>query len=169
MLSSPSIYKLLKEYRMPHLQFFVICTKAIVEKDSNALSLFNVLDALSVEYDEHKSVNAANPSRIDRSWNSVTQWIKESADEEATFEQRLEIIFPDGSTSGEAISELLFKQSAKVVCVTEGDNIPYIGPGVYLFRLSYRQSSSETNWQILSEYPMAISTNFGAQSKANSA
>ncbi len=146
---------------MPHLQFFIPCDKVIINKEDDDLSIIGVLDGLLVESQDNQPVSDEKPVRLPRSWYTVAQWHKEVGDEEVAFQQRVQIVLPNGKLSGRSVSSRHYLHDQKAIFATKGTAIPFIGSGTYRFRLSFRvgdYEEEEIGWKIAAEYLFTIIT-----------
>ncbi len=136
---------------MPRLLVYAMCQKAIIDRDEtlSLISLFNGIELLPEAGQlEPSSTTAFN-------WSMVSCWLRTSEDDGKTFEQRLQVVFPDGSARGESI--LTFKMSSRIhqntVTATE---FPVGQSGEYQMRISLREVAEGRDFEIVSDYPFEV-------------
>jgi hypothetical protein len=136
---------------MPKLLLFVPCQKVIVDEREHSASLISVMEQLTVNVTSPVPANAQIPFN----WTIVTLWTKTPDDEEKTFEQRTEVILPDGSTFLSAVVSFnLSKQSHRNIVDIFG--YPISQEGQHIIRLYIRESGKSKEWNFQAEYPVKL-------------
>ena len=156
---------------MPRLQFFIPCDRVLVNKEDQDLSIIGVLDGLSIEIEDPKLPDNGKTLSLPHNWTTIAQWRRVSGDEKTAFQQRVQIVLPNGKLSGQSLSSTIFLTAPIAVLASRGTALPFIGSGTYLFRLSYRlgvykEQEKEKGWKTASEYPISITA--GSSKKGDS-
>lgn len=79
---------------MPKLIMFTPCEKIIID-DNNTASLIAIMHGVTASSPADKEIpkNAVAP----KEWAIYTSWMREQGDETKSFEQKLQILWPDGT------------------------------------------------------------------------
>jgi hypothetical protein len=80
----------------------VLCTKSLVDSDTNNISLFEIVDELTVE-------NFTNPGVIKVDYEIVTLWYREKAEKKESVEYKINLVTPSGKDKGGPEVECIFK------------------------------------------------------------
>ena len=139
---------------MPRLLFFVPAEKAMTERDNSALSLITIMNGLQVERPA-EGVDLPADAMLPVRWAVAAMWFREPGDEGKAFEQRVEVVLPDGSIGATAILPFALPRRTHHGTV-RGDLFPVGQAGEYLFRLALREAGTDDEWQIITEYPFEV-------------
>lgn len=136
---------------MPRLILFGMCKKAITDRNDSTVSLITLLYGITANSEEPIPPDAAIPF----DWSVVTAWVRSPEDEGKTFEQRIEIHMPDGTTTGEAVTT--FKVSARSHSNTiNGNAFPVGQVGEYQIQLWLREVAEGEDWEHIADYPFEV-------------
>jgi hypothetical protein len=134
---------------MPKLLAFVPCERVIVAKDDNSTTLISLMQGLHIELPEDAPDKVVAPM----SWATFSLWYKQPGDEGVTYEQRVELIDPDGQVlaaqTGEFQMDKTFHRHTN-----RSFGVPLRRGGDYTLRLSLRRVGSE--FATVMEYPWPI-------------
>jgi hypothetical protein len=138
---------------MPQLRVFAACQQVLVNLEDRSVSLISLLDTVRVEIPEGEALpfNMAIPFK----WSGFALWHRQAEEEQKRFEQRLELLLPNGELA--AYLEQTFqmpKERHRVFGVF--DKLIVEQEGECLVKLLLREAGSEEEWQEISEYPITI-------------
>ncbi|MBI3909531.1 MAG: hypothetical protein HY320_01190 [Armatimonadetes bacterium] len=89
-------------------------------------------------------------------WTMLAEWLRSPEDEGKTFEQRTQVVMPDGTEKGEAT--IRFSMTARRHRnKTNVNGFPMGQEGEYILRLSLREVAEGACWQVVAEYPVLVS------------
>jgi len=136
---------------MLKLQIFLPAERVIVDKEEMA-SLINVLDSVTVEADDQSKIK--DESAVPLSWQIFAIWRKtDVADGKKKFEQRLELLRPDGSSVFEVIQPLkLDTTHFNFRAITKIGAMPIGQEGILALKMYLRETGEVNQWQEMSEY-----------------
>lgn len=140
---------------MPRFLFLIPCVKAITDKKDNSITVVSVLHGISpvAELDEVFAPDAVVPF----SWSVVAGWREEAGDEGQAFEQRLQLIQPDGNQGFDSLHRFSF-DALTVQTTADVPFFPVGQAGLHLLRLSVRRMAAEEEdaWKNVFEYPLNV-------------
>ncbi len=88
-------------------------------------------------------------------WHLIAQWRRLPEDEEKQFEQRIQLILPNGKITHES-SNTFNLQSNSYRHVLRFTGMPVGLPGNLLLRLSVREANTTQRWKNVTEYPLEV-------------
>jgi hypothetical protein len=140
---------------MPHLLLFAPCQKAILDKGDNSLSIIGVMHGLVA------NLSAIDPKPLPANavaplvWSAASIWLRTPEDEGKAFEQKVDVIDPNGSRF-DSNNASLFKMTHRTHHITiNGAGFPIAVAGEYKVVLSLREVGQE-EWRKIIEYPVEI-------------
>jgi hypothetical protein len=140
---------------MPSLLIFGICEKAIIDRETNQVSMINIINGATVQPIEGEF---AADAVIPMPWACVSTWQKEPDDEGKTFEQRLDLVKPNDETLH--LSDLPFKMSQeRHQNYVASNGFPVGQTGKYQVQIWLREIEEGKEWELLREYPLLIAHN----------
>ena len=138
---------------MPRLLTFGVCQKAIVSKFDDSISMINLLFGCTVTLDDLIPIQDV---AVPFEWAAVSAWLIESNDNNKTYEQKINIYYPNGASAGESIIAFKFNARSHQNMIAS-NNFPVGQAGEYILRLSVRElANEEEEWKIVSEYPFEV-------------
>lgn len=136
---------------MPKLLLFAPCQKAIIDQHENTASLIAVIETLTVPIGDPIADNA----QIPLSWVIVSLWSHELGEEDKSFEQRTEVILPNGDSVLNAVISFQPIQPYHRNIVTVF-GYPIAQSGKHTLRLSIRESGESNPWVVVAEFPILV-------------
>ena len=140
---------------MPRLLAFLPCERAIISRDDGSVTLVQVFHGYTVGIPEQAlGQRALLPIR----WSVLTYWLREAGDENAQFEQLVELVSGDGETLLTQESQFtIAKQTHSQVGQVLGFPVPSARQGdiPYSLRVSLRRIG-QPDYQLVAEYPIVI-------------
>jgi hypothetical protein len=135
---------------VPRCLFTIACRKASIEAHTSVLSLFEIIEELTVPADARLE---AGPTLVQPAFELVTQWERA---ERATGERRngrFCLRSPDGQdlVGGPFVVDLSQHLRARIVAQVPG--IPYCGPGPYRIVVELQEGDE---WTLAGEYPIEV-------------
>ncbi|HLK59028.1 MAG TPA: hypothetical protein VKU00_20880 [Chthonomonadaceae bacterium] len=137
---------------MPKLLLFMPSQKTILDQRDNAFSLISTIETVTAQINEGEMPpNAALPL----SWEISTVWYQIPEDVGRTFEQRVQLIGPDGTSLVEvqATFQMGYRTQRNLGVVP---GFPVGQAGEYQLRLSLREAQNDQNWTMVAEYPILV-------------
>ena len=137
---------------MPKLLLFIPSQKTILDQRDNSFTLISTIENITAQITEGEMPsNAALPL----SWEISTVWYQIPEDQGKTFEQRVELIGPNGASLMEvqATFQMGFRTQRNLGVVP---GFPVGQSGEHQLRLSLREANSLQNWTTVAEYPILI-------------
>lgn len=148
---------------MPRLLLFAPCQRAIIDRTDTSVSLIAVMNSITAEsFEPNLSPDAVGVLL----WAAVTIWEQTPGDEDRTFEQRVQIVRPDGEAVGEGAISFAFAERIHQTAVS-GTFFPVGQPGLCQMRLSLRETGDEHNWAVVTEYPVEVRTHHTQEGQIN--
>ncbi len=132
------------ELKITHV-WSVICTSSSVDQATNNVSLYNILEQLTVPKEILNKMKEKSIAEIilNINFEIVNFWIKKIKDENISAEEQIEIIDPQGKTLGIQKFPLKIpanKQRSRFILSMNGFKMTI--PGDYVFQISVRDSES---------------------------
>lgn len=127
----------------------VACSHAVVDRDSNNVSLLNVIEQLRIQ--EAPRPDAVLPFQLD----VMTLWAREDLEVPETGNSRLKFVSPAGKTlcTFEAVVDLSSHERSRAKLTFQG--LPLRNSGIYKFRIE-QKSEGATRWRKVSEIPLSV-------------
>jgi hypothetical protein len=136
---------------MPKLLLFAPCQKAIIDQRENTASLIAVIETFTVPIGDPIADNA----QIPLNWAIVSLWLRELGEEDKSFEQRTEVILPNGDSVLNAVISFqpiqLYHRNTVTVF-----GYPIAQSGKHTLRLSIRESGESNPWEVVAEFPILV-------------
>jgi len=132
---------------------FAPCEKVIIGSD-NVSSLISIMEAYTVAVREELPVDASTPNV----WFVVTFWNRtEEIEDVRNFEQRVDIIRPDGENIGSVLQAFEVSNAfLNFRNVTQVQGFPIGVAGMLNLRLSLREAGDSNEWREIADFPIRI-------------
>jgi hypothetical protein len=140
---------------MPRQILFAVAENIIVSAEDHAASLINLITGLTIQVAGPLPEPLPEPITIPVKMTVCVVWLREPEDEDKLFEQRVEIVLPEGQALGESLVRFGIPDRSHVNTV-KFLSFPVSTPGVYQVRLSLRETNGGDNWRFIADYPMQI-------------
>jgi hypothetical protein len=111
---------------MPKLEYFLVCESVALDRDTNRLSLFHVVE-------EFRPVPAERPARIVAQLVAVCCWYEEPEDAGKDFLALLRLRVPDGTIHEFSMAFQMNSRRQRLMFHLQG--IPSLSPGELAFEL----------------------------------
>lgn len=135
---------------MKHI-WSVLCTKSIIDQETNNLSLINVIEEIRPQSP------LPEKGEVPFGYSLVTLWTRDKQKEPESGDVRIKFISPSGKTLQTCMEYTVTldnnTQRSRVRAVIQ--SLPINQGGIYNFRIEYKVGSS---WKKASEIPVTIST-----------
>jgi hypothetical protein len=138
---------------MPRLLLFAPCIKAIIDREDASLSMISILSGARVSPNEQEEL--PSDAIVHMTWAAVSIWERMAGDENKTFEQRFQVVPPNGEVQAEATTPFTLPQRTHQNLV-HAAAFPVGQTGIYQLRLSVREVGTEQDWTVVAEYPMEV-------------
>ena len=138
---------------MPKLVIFAPCLKVIISERDDSLSLIALMDAISVSVAEGAEVPA--DAKVPNPWDILTFWRNSPEDAGKEFEQRTQLLLPNGETSVEAIISFsgASRSQRNVINVT---GVPVGQAGECFLQLWLREVGMDDWGDPVAEYSLVV-------------
>lgn len=141
---------------MPRLLFFLPCERVIVSREG-PLSLITVIEGFTVKFPEEEYAKLPNDAVLPLNWHVVIKWIREANEEPQIWEQRIEVVAPDGRIPTSTVSafDLVANSAMRSIVEVEGMAIKPLGP--FNITLSLRkEGEDDAAWREIVSYPFYV-------------
>jgi hypothetical protein len=144
---------------MFRLEWAVVCQSFAVDRTTNAVSIFNVVEDVATPPIDPEDKNPVLGPAV----SVVSVWIADAA--EPIQAVRVTLIAPDKKKIGSAIVELEPKSARRYRAIVTFGGIPYRGPGTYAFLIENRKDDRWTKAKTLTisiserAAPVSVATN----------
>src|SRR5215213_8820562 len=139
---------------MPKILAFVPCEKVIVSQQDNTTSLISLIEGFSIDIPQ--GVELAEDASIQMKWYVFSLWEKVVGEEEQRFEQRIELILPDGKKALDMATLIEFEPEPKRFRqVTTVMGFPISPAGPCALKLSLRELG-QGNWREVADCSIHI-------------
>jgi hypothetical protein len=152
---------------VPRLLAFLPCERAIINRDDDSVSLITVMQSLSAFIPD--ALRGEKNGLLPLRWAMFSYWLKESEDEGVSFDQRIEVVSPDGDALvGQDSQFVIVKNTHSQIATIFGLPVKVLQDGAiaYRLRLSWRRSDTST-FTVAFEYPLTVLVSFGDPVHAN--
>jgi hypothetical protein len=131
----------------------VLCTKASIDRETNNVSLFDVLDKISVFGPQHAGEAAV---AVPIQFEVAILWARSVITEAETVLARLSFVAPNGQRfEGGTVTVELIGDFHRSRTFFQINGLPVIGPGVYDFVVEYQPAGVST-WAEVSRTPLEV-------------
>lgn len=139
---------------MPRLLMFAPCDKVIISQEDNSPSLISILENININIPAF-GPNFPRIANLPIRWHIFTLWSHVPEDARKLFQQRTQLVLPDGQSKIEQTIEF------RMVASTQRNVVgmfgfPVLPPGQYPLRLSLRESGQIDGWNDVAEFPVSI-------------
>ena len=144
---------------MPKHLWTVLCKRTVLDRYTNTVSMFQVLDELKAPLSELEM-----PATVPLEWSLTTLWMREDLTISEEFATRVDIISPKGKTLGGSEAPVDMSAHKRHRMITNQDRLSIDGPGIYLFRIEYKAKNGR--WVRAAEVPLELTDSTEADGKA---
>ena len=138
---------------MLELLIFAPCERAILG-DDDLVSMVVILEAINLETSIDFPANAVFPM----TWAVVSMWSRtEEVQDSLTYEQRVDVIRPDGVLAGSTSTEFTVTNSYhNYRNISKFTNFPVGVTGDSIIKLFLREAGENNEWREMAKYPVKI-------------
>ena len=142
---------------MPKLLFFIPCERVIVAREG-PISLITVLEGMNLNMPIEEYDSLPDDATAPISWHVVTKWIANDDEERHPWEQRLQVITPNGRISTELIMVFdLAENPVGIRNIAQINGFAIKPLGDVTIRLSLRRAGEDdTAWQEIATCPIKL-------------
>jgi len=126
----------------------VLCSSASIDRDTNNISLFEVIEQLNVQGDVREPVIVPRPFEI------VSLWTRIPLDQPARREARYRLRTPGGRDIPVVTQELDLRQYRRLRTRSRLPALPVDQAGLYSFVVEYREQ--DRDWSPAAEVPLDV-------------
>lgn len=138
---------------MPRLLVYGICQKAIIDREDSTVSMISILSGISVTV---KAGIIEPDAAILLPWGAVTTWLRLPDDENKAYEQKIDVLSPNGDVSGESVVPFVMNRRSHQNAVSV-NGFPVGIQGEYKVRLWLRETQHQDQpWTIIADYPVEV-------------
>jgi len=141
---------------MPRLLALIPCQKAMIDSQDNLPSAIGFINGIQIGWNPNVPIpaDAAAPMK----WGIVSSWKGEEEDKGKEFEQKLQLVMPDGSIKIDAVFEFHMRERNHHTAIAV-ENFPFSSAGITLLKTYWREKGQE-KWTYAGEYPLDVEINF---------
>jgi len=143
---------------MRELVCSVLCSRGIVDKFTNSLSIIDVIDGLTLG-DAVEAKDEEVPSiTLDPPLTLVQVWSRDDACADEPFTIRIVVVSPSGKKFHMPGRELSFNKKQTLRGIIRIGSIPFTGPGKYRFvsQEKYYDKNGQERWRKTADTPLNI-------------
>lgn len=131
----------------------ILCTRSLIDQRTNALSLIDCVDELTITFSKLEEMSAVNKN-IPISLEVVSLWHDEKKETERILTYIIEIVDPHGQKVGEFRNEARFEVGkTRLRAITGINGLKLIGEGKYFFRVLIPEGETI---KLISEIPVDV-------------
>lgn len=138
---------------MPEHIWSVLCSKSVIDKDSQQVSLFDVIESVTVKLAEPPPP-PSHTRAIAFHTELITLWRRSDPKSPETANCRCELITPTGERIASSSVQMDFSK-ARFRSNFKSDALPIQGSGTYLFNIAVQVSEDE--WNTVASIPLEVS------------
>ncbi len=127
----------------------VICSRAVIDRESNNVSLENVLERIRINAEPEPDGFIGIPFTV------ISLWIRENDELPTKSKTRLEMVSPSGETRVVNEVDVDLTEYIRFRSITRFSGIPADRSGRYSFRVAVQQEGSK-DWDIVAEVPLSV-------------
>ncbi|MFW9940463.1 MAG: hypothetical protein ACFFFT_05440 [Candidatus Thorarchaeota archaeon] len=136
----------------------VICQRSVVDKDTNNLSIFDVLEQFTITAPKLPKSRDNKKTIIPLSFEVISFWIKKNMDHPETGTAKLTFKAPNGNQEEGAIFDINLQKHKRFRSKIKVAGIPFYGSGEYVF-IVYLKNEKTGKWKEVSKVPIEIIVN----------
>lgn len=141
----------------------VYCSKGSVDQQTNAVSLFEVVEELQLRV----TPDAVFPLVVPYQTLMVTFWAREDPEKGLWGRQRLRLIAPDGSELGEFTAKINLESASRSRNFARFEAMRLGGPGRHEWEVAWRADDAD-EWQIVAHVPVDLAVIYSDAASADS-
>lgn len=127
----------------------VVCSRAVIDRESNNVSLQNVIEQITIRGEPILDTVVPIPLDV------VTLWVRTNTDMPGQAHTRLTFLSPSGTVLGSLESEVDLSEYERYRARTHFQALPVTEPGRYIFRIEL-QNEGASKWRQVAIVPLRI-------------
>ena len=136
----------------------VLCSKTSIDRASNNVSLFEVLESIQLQ-----TPNALTfPANIPFEATFITLWARQDPTQPLRAQMQVRLLAPDGNELGEFHANIDLETAPRSRQLTALRGLRISGNGNHDFEVSWRHTDAE-RWQVVARVPLEVSVTVEAQ------
>jgi hypothetical protein len=134
----------------------ILCSRAIVDSNTNSLSLFDCIDEAVVGFSSVDEMN--KPAKdIPALFTIASLWVDNNSSKERTFNQLVEIYDPNKRKLKDFSNNQIFERDKKRLrTLIQVNGLGITSEGQYTIVIKYKSEESDGKYLIASEIPLDI-------------
>lgn len=145
----------------------ILCSKSVIDRDSNNISLYDVFEQLSVEIVQKSESQSSQEKVIPIDFELVTLWVREDMNSPAHGKSKLILYSPTGKENKAAEIEIDLSKHHRTRSRIHISGLPInSGSGYYWFVLFLRVEGEE-EWREVSRIPLQVEVKMEQLPKVN--
>lgn len=137
---------------MPQHIWSVLCQKGILDRYTNAVSLFEIIEGVIIT---PKSPPPSGRVNIPASMHLVSLWCRSDRGTPESFEARSVVILPSGSEVAGLSMQAGLQEHRRIRTFMRLEAMPFEGAGQYGFAVEYRGAPTE-QWTRVATVPVEV-------------
>ena len=129
----------------------VLCSKVSVDRDSNNVSLFEVIESLQLT----TAAPVNFPANVPFEGTLVTLWARQRPDQPVTGQMRVRLLAPNGDQLGTFNSEIDLNRSTRNRVIGSMSGLRIAGEGVHEIEVAWRVDT-HADWHVATSLPLEI-------------
>jgi hypothetical protein len=129
----------------------VVCRQSVIDCDSKNLSLFNVLEQITIQGEANTEERTVIPMDLE----VVSLWSRSDYDVSAKGVQRLTLLSPDGENLASGEQQIDLSKHRRFRNRARFRGLPMKGAGRYIFRVE-QMTEGEAEWQRVTDIPLEL-------------
>jgi hypothetical protein len=131
----------------------IVCSRAVIDRDSNNLSLQNIIDQITLGGKPARELDQIEA--IPMELNVITLWERADFEVSSQGTEHLSLILPSGDTIISGENTINLSESMRFRSRAKFQNLPIKGAGRYIFRVKWRLGSKD-EWQHAVDVPLWV-------------
>jgi len=127
----------------------VLCSRAVIDRDSNNVSLQNVIEQITITGEPRSDAVIEIPLEV------VTLWVRANSDRPSRGRTRLTYLSPSGAVLGSSESQVDLSEYKRLRTRHSLRRLPVPEAGRYTFRVEL-QNEGESEWHQVAAVPLSI-------------
>jgi hypothetical protein len=141
----------------------VLCRRSVIDRDSNAISLFDAVEALSFAGPVERVLSEASgdsPPLIPAQMELVSFWTRSDPKRKEKARARYVLVTPRGKTIVKSENQLDLMQHQRVRHRLTIDGLPFLAePGTYEWKAQLRGTGKSASWRTVARIPFDVRIN----------
>ena len=132
----------------------ILCQNAVIDRDTNTVSLFNVVEEVTVPVAPPSGDISMLPGVVPATFELVILWSRSETDEPELGMGRIALISPDSTSSTPHELNIDLTQYLRWRSRIKFPGLPITGEGTYTFQIEFKSESSD--WVQVFELPLRV-------------